>query len=457
MTHLLPRSRPEAQSVPSAALARLVEALDEIDHVHTLTVVRRGHVIAEATWAPYERDLPHAMYSVSKSFTSIAVGLAIDEGRFGIDDRVIDLLPAAVPAAPSAHLSSLRVRHLLSMATGHAEEPSEWGDDWAPAILATELAFEPGTHWLYNTAATYLLSEIVQCSTGERVRDYLWPRVLEPLGFEKPWWLRSPTGVDAGGFGLMIRAEELAAFGHLLLQRGTWKGRQLVPAEWIAQATSRQMSNGDAGAGDWVQGYGFQFWRCRDGAYRGDGAFGQYVIVMPDQEAVVAITGGLPDMQRPLDAVWRELLPAFDTTEPERPVRDRLAIPTPGGEQRAAEAVFEYDGPIRRLRIGAGVLDIDGVELALAGDSWTTAVLSLHGDPDPPWWGDRVAVSGGWIGEEFAVEVRALQDAVTYRMEVSDSGRLVITRDVGFDGTEVWEGDAVRGQPAEAHHSAVSP
>lgn len=461
MTDLLPRSTPEQQSVPTAALERLVAALGRIRHVHTVTVVRHGHVVGEATWAPYERDEPTALYSVSKSFTSLAVGIAIEEGRFGLDDRVIDLVPEAAPAEPSDHLARLRVRHLLTMTTGHTSETELREGDWARDALAAELVHEPGTHWMYNTPATHLLSLIVQTATGERLLDYLRPRLFDPLGFVDPTWIQSPSGVDAGGFGLSIRPEELAAFGQLLLQRGTWKGRQLVPAEWIDEATAWQVAN-EPGDADWNQGYGFQFWRCRHGAYRGDGAFGQYIVVMPEQDALVAITGGLPDMQLPLDAVWAELLPAFDTVPATTTVNGRAAviatdaIAAPGGEVRAGEVEFAYeDAPLRRLRVAGDVLTIDDHELPFAPGAWSAAVFPADPAAGRVWYGDRVAVGGGWQGDEFVAELRLLGDAPTLRFMLGATGRLTITEDVGFDGPDLWQGDAV--QAVVAHQSVVSP
>ncbi|MEV5071356.1 serine hydrolase [Microbacterium sp. LMI12-1-1.1] len=456
MTDLLPRSTPESQSVPAAAISRLIASLDGIDHVHTLTVLRHGHVIAETTWAPYERDLPTAMYSVSKSFTSIAVGLAIEEGRFAIDDRVVDLIPDAAPERPSDRLAALRVRHLLTMTTGHAAEPPLDDRDWAVTALAADLAYEPGTHWLYNTPATYLLSLIIQTRTGERLREFLRPRLFDPLGFRDPQWLQSPTGVDAGGFGLSIRPEELAVFGQLLLQRGEWQGRQLVPAEWIDQATARQVANQSDNA-DWRQGYGFQFWRCRHGAYRGDGAFGQYLVVLPEADAVVAITGGLPDMQVTLDAVWDELLPALDTEDAGSVEAVPTPIPAPGGDLRDGEVRHRYDGPVRELRIAHGVIEIDGRELRCVPGVWSVSTFADDPATGREWYGDQVAVAGGWRGDVFVAELRILGDAPTFRLELEPSGRLHITRDVGFDGSEVWEGAPASQPAAAAHHSAVSP
>jgi CubicO group peptidase (beta-lactamase class C family) len=156
-----------------------------------------------------------------------------------------------------------------------------------------------------------MLSAIVQKVTGETVHDYLKPRLFEPLGIEKPEWGTSPQGVTIGGYGLYARTEDVAKFGQLYLQRGKWKGKQLVPESWVQAATARQTSNGSDPKSDWEQGYGFQFWRCRHGAYRGDGANGQFCIVLPEQDAVIAMTADTRDMQGQLNVVWDKLLPAF--------------------------------------------------------------------------------------------------------------------------------------------------
>jgi hypothetical protein len=155
-----------------------------------------------------------------------------------------------------------------------------------------------------------MLSAITQKATGMTVLDYLRPRLFDPLGIENPSWLASPQGVSVGAFGLMARTEDIAKMGQLYLQRGVWKGKQLIPAAWVAEATARQTSNGSAPTSDWDQGYGYQFWQSRHG-YRGDGAFGQYMLVLPEQDAVVAITSGVRDMQSVMDLVWTKLLPAM--------------------------------------------------------------------------------------------------------------------------------------------------
>ena len=309
----LPRSTPESQGVDSAGIRSFIETADrEVNSMHSFMLVRHGRVVAEAWWAPASADKPHILWSLSKSFTSTAVGLAVAEGKLSIDDPVLKFFPEDAPAEPSYHLKAMRVRDLLTMNTGHQDQVN-WREapDWAKAFLAHPVPHKPGTHFRYNTPATYMLSAIVQKVTNQTVLDYLTPRLFEPMGIKKPRWDTSPQGVSIGGYGLYLRTEDIAKFGQLYLQRGDWNGKQILPAEWVDQATSKQVSNGSDPDQDWDQGYGFQFWRCRHGAYRGDGKDGQFCIVLPELDAVIAITANAADMRAELNVVWDKLLPAF--------------------------------------------------------------------------------------------------------------------------------------------------
>jgi hypothetical protein len=184
--------------------------------------------------------------------------------------------------------------------------------DWVRGFLELPVENAPGAPFVYNSGASYMLSAIIQKVTGMRLADYLRPRLFEPLGIERFDWETCPKGINIGGWGLSVTTEAIARFGQLYLQKGIWDGKHILPTEWVEQATSKQVSNGSNPDSDWEQGYGYQFWRCRHGAYRGDGAFGQYCIVMPEQQAVLAITSAVDEMQGTLNLVWEYLLPAFE-------------------------------------------------------------------------------------------------------------------------------------------------
>jgi len=314
----LPRSAPEAQGISSQAARDFLADVDKIDTLHSFMLVRHGHVVAEGWWKPEAPDKPHVLHSLSKSFNSTAVGLAITDGKLSLDDPVLKFFPADAPAEPSENLKAMTVRDLLTMSCGHDTEPKAIGG--APSVrqfLAHPVVHKPGTHFLYNTMGSYTLSAIVTKATGQTTLEFLKPRLFEPLGIENPEWASSPEGNSLGGYGLKLCTEDIAKFGQLYLQKGKWQGKQLIPQSWIEQATSKQVPNDKEGHSkigiDWIQGYGFQFWRCTHNAFRGDGANGQLCVVIPDKDAVIAITADTGRFQAEMDAIWNNLYPAFQS------------------------------------------------------------------------------------------------------------------------------------------------
>ena len=323
----LPRSTPEAQGVSSDGIREFIEALDKIDTPHGVMVLRGGHVIAEAYWKPEAADKPHVLWSLSKSFTSTAVGFAVAEGKLRLDDPVLKFFPDDAPAEPSENLRAMTVRDLLTMSGGHdVEVKGSGGPPTVKQFLAHPVPHKPGTHFQYNTPGSHMLSAIVTKATGQTVLEYLKPRLFEPLGIEVTRWDAHPDGNTLGGYGLFLRTEDIAKFGQLYLQKGKWDGKQILPRQWVEQATSKQVANDRKGTADWTQGYGYQFWMSRHNAYRGDGKDGQFCVVIPEKDVVVAVTALTGDMQKELNVVWDKLLPALkDGPLPEDPAaREKL-------------------------------------------------------------------------------------------------------------------------------------
>jgi CubicO group peptidase (beta-lactamase class C family) len=456
---LLPRATPESQGVSSAAIVQFIRALEaQIHEMHSFVLLRHGTVIAEGGWAPYRPGQPHVLMSVSKSFTSTAVGLAVAEGRFSIDDTVLSFFPDEAPADISEHLAAMRVRHLLSMSTGHAGDTLDGKGDWIRGFFGKPVEYEPGTHFAYNSGATYVLSAIVQKTTGLNLVDYLEPRLFAPLGIARPYWMTSPQGITAGGFGLSATTEDVARLGQLYLQRGVWQGRQILPAAWVDEATGCRIDNAPNDAIDWRQGYGYQFWRCRHNAYRGDGAFGQYCIVLPDQDAVLAMTGGLVDMQPPLDLVWDVLLPGIgDEPLPSdidlSAIVSELAIPPIHGEASSPAAAGlsgrSYTVGPNEFGLRSIAFDLDGAahavtmtvgtrteSIACGRDVWDLGRTSLwtEGWMVAP---TAIATSGAWTADDtYTLVVRYYESmfhrTLTFRFDGDD---VTITTDlnVGFE------------------------
>ena len=302
-------------------------AANEKKDIHSVMIVKKGKVIYSHWQSQGAENKPHVLHSVSKTFTATAVGLAIADGKMALTDKVIDHFPDKLPAVVSDNLKKMTVRDLLTMSCGHDVEPAirNAQQDWVTSFLAHPVVHEPGTFYLYNSMGTYVLSAIVQKVTGEKVVDYLTPRLFEPLHIDKPRWEESPQGINCGGWGLYLKTEDLAKMGQLLLQKGKWNGKQLVPAEWVAEMSKKQVESINPGTrmedaeakgmtketSDWMQGYGYQMWRCRPGCFRADGARGQYIIVVPDKNAVIAITSDVEDLQGELNLVWNHILPAL--------------------------------------------------------------------------------------------------------------------------------------------------
>jgi CubicO group peptidase (beta-lactamase class C family) len=459
----LPRSTPEAQGVAPGGLLDFLNAVEAQKlNLHSVMVLKRGHVVAEGWWAPYAADLLHTLYSLSKSFTSSAVGFAVAEGKLTVEDKVVQFFPGDLPATVSPHLAAMRVKDLLTMNTGHAQDSTPAlaanpQTPWVRTFLSLPVEHEPGTFFVYNSGATFMLSAIVQKLTAQTVLDYLRPRLFAPLGITGADWELNPQGIAVGGWGLRLRTEDIAKFGQLYLQKGRWQGKRLLPETWIADATKAQVpSKGGsrpAPENDWLQGYGYQFWRCRNDAYRGDGAFGQYCIVLPNEDAVVAITSETGDMQAVLDAVWQHVLPALrgegrsgSTSAPLRQKLGSLTLPVPEGPLSAdlaarvsgkAYAVAENSLKINSVafRFGPKTCELTlrdaksehrvsvGLGRWVPGQTdLSIAPLKLTGTYGPEPTPTQIAAAGAWTDPTiFAVTLRftetAHYDTLTCRFE----------------------------------------
>ncbi len=317
----LKRATPETQGVhPEGILRFLEETEKEALEMHSFMLIRHGKVVSEGWWYPYRPGIPHIMHSASKTFTATAVGFAVDEKRLKVEDKVIAIFPEDLPSTLSPFLKELTVKNLLSMTAGHADPPVYNADDdnWVKRFLAEPIVNEPGTTFQYSTYATYMLSAIVQKVTGQTVYDYLTPRLLEPLGIRDISWEVNKEGVNTGGWGLRIKTADLAKLGLFYLQKGQWEGKQLLSESWFTEATVPQIyqqpgrTEAENAADEWAQGYGYQLWICTHDAYRIDGAFGQFAIVLPKEDAVIAITGRITDTKRLLQLIWDYLVPVME-------------------------------------------------------------------------------------------------------------------------------------------------
>lgn len=310
-----PRSTPEMQGIDSAGISKLLEAIKQSgQEFHSLMILRHGQVVAEAWWAPYSVEHRQQIYSMSKSFTSTAIGLAVSEGRLTVDDPVIKFFPDLLPNEISDNLAALKVQHLLSMSVGHAKdsililEASPAGVPWEKTFLSLPVVFKPGSQFMYNSGASFMLSAIIKKLTGQTAHEYLRPRLYRPLDITNTTWGENWEGINMGASHLRMPTEDLAKFGQLYLQKGKWNGKQVISESWVTEASSKQISNGNNDS-SWGYGYGYQFWLNPPGGFRADGAYGQYSIILPKQDAVVVITSESMETKKTMQVVWDVLIP----------------------------------------------------------------------------------------------------------------------------------------------------
>lgn len=353
----------------------LTEAEAQGLDLHGLSVARRGQTTSY-WWPPYRPEARHVLYSLSKTFTALGVLFAVQEGLLTLDDKVVSFFPRLAPQRVPSFWDQVKVRHLLTMTLGFDTDQTSKvvGErDWVKALLALPLDRAPGTKFVYNSMASYLASAVVQQVSGMALRDWLVPRLFEPLDIPDPVWDQCPLRRTCGGWGLYLTVEEVGRLGQLLLHQGQWEGRRLLDASLVAEAVRSHIATGTDPLHDSQQGYGFQLWRCRHGAYRADGAFGQLCVVCPDHDMVVVVQAGVPHAQPILDLIWKHLLP-----------EDPGSIPSSG-----ALPAFTREPPVLAEPQEAGARRFE----AWAGLSWA---LTEH----PRGWG-RVGFGGTPLAPSF--------------------------------------------------------
>ncbi|MET3549547.1 CubicO group peptidase (beta-lactamase class C family) [Paenibacillus favisporus] len=321
----LETSQPESHGLSSGDVLRFLERIEELElQVNRLMLLQNGKVTARFNRQPYREEAPTLLFSLSKSFTSIAAGIARDEGYIRLTDPVVSYFPDKLAGDVPSYLSQMTIHHLLSMNTGHHDNiygrVMESGPDWAQTFLSLAPEHPPGSHYVYNTHATYMVAAILERATGMSLVEYVKPRLFEPLGIGLVDWETCPMGVAAGGMGLSIPIDGVAKFGQMLLNEGVYGGRRIVSAEYIRLATTEQSDNRrNETRADFSEGYGYQFFRCRQGCYMGNGGFGQLCFVAPKHGIVIAASSGMSHMKKQLplllDLIYEHIVDRVDRSQ----------------------------------------------------------------------------------------------------------------------------------------------
>jgi CubicO group peptidase (beta-lactamase class C family) len=439
---VLSRGSCELAGISEQAVHELVTKLEEYN-CHSFMIIRDGIIAAEGWWDPYKPENTHSMFSVTKSFTSVAIGFAVDEGLLSVDDKVLSFFPGLLPSPPCENMQKMQVKHLLTMSTGHTSDLDfGWSfsvynvedrgheNDHVYTFLTSYVPLTPGTEWHYNTAATFMLGAVLHRLTGKNVLDYLRPRLLDPLEITEIFSEENTKGTTPAGFGFQVTTYDLAKFGYFLLNRGKWNGKQLLSERWIDEASSKQIDTLPTNENDHHQskaGYCYQFWLCSDGkSFRADGLFGQLAIMSPDLNTVVALTCGSEDKPKILDAVFEALNTGFSNNDKSNSYSlslmerlQNLTMPHPQGE---AIGSFNLKVPRPKYELSENMLNITAVRFDVEASTfeiWKQErhctigigkgkwLVSKTGE-DPygmaDFFGD-VACAGAWVEDKLVLKI----------------------------------------------------
>lgn len=289
----LQRSSPESQGISSDYIKQFFYDIINNEHIspHSIMILRNGYVIAEGSFKPFSSKYQHITHSLCKSITCLAVGIAINEGYFKLNDKICDIFPKSVPLIVSSKLKKLEVRHLLNMTSGISfnEANSIITNDWLKKCLDNNLSFIPSEKFSYNSLNSYILGAIIVEKTKMSLVDFLMPRLFKPLGINEVFWEKCPKGIEKGGWGLSITIEAMAKIGQLCLQNGSWEQKQLVPEQWIKECSKKHIDTPEEIC---KYGYGYHMWLCGENSYQFNGMLGQNVIINNKNNMVIATTCG---------------------------------------------------------------------------------------------------------------------------------------------------------------------
>lgn len=429
------RKAPHEMGVSEAAISKMMASISASHKdIHSVLILRDGALVFEHYFDPYTAQDAHAMYSCSKTFTSMCVGIAAGKGLLKLTDRVVDFF-SDVKYENTENLQKMTVHDLLCMGSGHGEDTlpgmmaSPQGN-WPGVFLNQVVDHAPGGHFVYNTGATYMCSAILQRVTGKTTLELANEWIFEKIGIDKPEWLTCPDGVSLGGTGLFLKPRDMARMGLLISNDGVWEGEQVIPKEYIDEAKKAQIDNSITGNPDpnWTSGYGYQMWRCTFGAFRADGMGGQYIVMLPEKKLVAVFTSALgSDIGYDLDVLAADLLPGIS----DEPVAAE-AIVLPGEKaldakylpEMGATYVFaENEGGLKKFGMDAELLHVElrdfcfDVPYGVGKAKMSNSTFRMMG-----WQPAKPVASTVWSEDKLIVRINEFREPATLRLEIAVNG-----------------------------------
>ena len=318
-------STPEQQGMDSEKLAEMMDAIRQRKYdIDSVLVIRNGYMVADAYVHPFRPGSRHIIRSCTKSIVSALIGIAIDQGYIkGVDQPVLELFPERTTANLDANKKAMTLEDLLTMTSGFDCQDSylyRWrglnelrrSEDWVQFVLDLPMREEPGTRFEYCNSASFLLSAIIQNTTGMSALAFAQKHLFGPLGISDVLWPSNPQGISIGWSEIQMRPHDMVKIGYLYLNEGLWDGQQIVPAPWVKASTRRHTP---ATLSD---GYGYQWWVDAAGYYMALGYAGQYIVVVPEKDLVVVFTSDLSESNFfvPESLLKQFILPAAESPTP---------------------------------------------------------------------------------------------------------------------------------------------
>lgn len=466
------RSTPEAQGIRSEAIEAMLRDIKRTGaDVHSLLILRHGHLVFEHYFAPYTAETKHSMFSCSKTFTSMLIGIAQDKGLLSVRDHVLDFFPDVEVESVNDNLRAMTIHDLLVMGSGHAQDTygamreteHDPDADWVKIFLNRPVDEVPGTHFVYNTGATYMLSAILTRVTGKSALTLANEWLFEDMGIRDAEWEACPRGINQGGTGLHLTPRDMMRMGVLLLSHGMWNNKQLVSKAYIAEAQRAQIDNANPDDPNqdpnWAAGYGYQMWRNAFGGYRADGMGGQYIVVLPHYDMVVVYTnalGGDVTTGYPLELISKYLLPAtfdhqqfYGVYQAESLRKTALSLSAPEYEKPDAQAAAfpfgcKLDVPENALNIERVEVYSSFVQLNIRGEgatipyAWGAPALSPEPTLAPVGWSAyaRTAAVASWKEGALHIRIGYIGEPLTVELVLmSCDGAMALTMKSTLAGT----------------------
>ena len=455
---------PAECGIPYECVHKFIDMMEQRrTMLHGFAFLRGDKIFAEGYFAPFHKDFLHRMYSTSQTYTSMAIGALIGEGKISLDDPVYKFFPDKVPENMHPYIAEHTIRHLLMMSTAFDRETyGRFVGDWEYSFFNSPPQVHPGARFKYDTCGTYMLDCIVERVTGKPFLEYLKDVALREIGFsEDAWCIQSPDGRSWGGSGVIATLRDTVRFATLVKNKGVAHGKQLLPADYIEDATSHHIwDRGGTPALYDGRGYGYKIWMAYENGYAFLGMGCECALVLPDKDLVAVFIGdtqGDPNYGNAFDA-FKECIsdnvcqpyaadPAAQAALEER--LSALKVPVPEG-QASSPVMEQING--KEFELFNNPMQIQTVRFEFNGDGGVMYYKTLRGDkqipfgmasnvqfkfPEKHYYDRQINLPANRELNAFASAVWTAENNLLLRVYIADNSMGNLKANFTFDGEKI--------------------